>query len=637
MNLLEQKKAVLKESNPFYGCKDLFALYKNEQTADQYLRKAWEECKDNKQFKELFHIINFNIGSVNRSHNIFKKSKVDDGGKSINHQWIKYLMYLLNNDVEQFIVYLKYNPVLKCSLFFEFVSPREFLYYQIKTSPKTKNIIGTWGLLKTIINHANPLVYQTLLDTVESYIRHGNEFQKWQMAKMIHVPKFSKRQKRNKEGTIVAGGRELQKQTKDKFDVYETLCDDISKRLEWYVIDYGNNKRYVGFINWRKEYIANTEYVLFSTKKITEKDKTEFLQWLTIQPAGSRYRTKRRLFNPNNEDKWTNRYGQNLKELFELWEEYKKDAQAKTRVLEEKERTQGLTDDEKRELAKVKKDAKVTTGALGLSDYIYDFMKGKTDDVTVDAIVGKTKSELPILINVDCSGSMEGGWSSGFIRPVDMARLITTITMLNNPASFSNLLFTFGSVSHCYTDYSTGIEKNNRFMQGKIVKVERIIDRTKTFMENYNNICKFVTANEGSTNISGFAEKVKEWVDTNDGLDKNVKIEQLLQYQVILVISDSEFNNRNNQAKSLLDVKQKLNQWFGWNGVIVVWDIDVDNKNKSDYFDNIDNVIHITGTDPTTLDQIFTKITDVDIVDIYTPLKSLYMNNRYDVIKQYVL
>ena len=80
-----------------------------------------------------------------------------------------------------------------------------------------------------------------------------------------------------------------------------------------------------------------------------------------------------------------------------------------------------------------------------------------------------------------------------------------------------------------------------------------------------------------------------------------------------------------------------MKQWFGWDGVIVLWDVVPDSKNnKSSYFDTSENIIHLYGYNPGILNQVFSKITDVDIIDIYTPLKSLYESNRYSIIKNYI-
>ena len=161
----------------------------------------------------------------------------------------------------------------------------------------------------------------------------------------------------------------------------------------------------------------------------------------------------------------------------------------------------------------------------------------------------------------------------------------------------------------------------------------------KTFMDNYKNISKFITGNDGSTNISGIATKIKEWV--NDISEySNIRKEQLMNYQAFILVSDSDLNNSSSAAASLRDMQMKMKQWFGWEGIIIIWDVtrnDNQKINKSGYFDNIENVIHITTYDASTINQIFTKISDIDIIDIYTPLKSLYLSTRYDLIKNYVI
>lgn len=58
---------------------------------------------------------------------------------------------------------------------------------------------------------------------------------------------------------------------------------------------------------------------------------------------------------------------------------------------------------------------------------------------------------------------------------------------------------------------------------------------------------------------------------------------------------------------------------------------------KSSYFDSIENVIHITDFNLATIQNIFTKLHDLDIVDIYTSLEKQYENERYDLIKSALL
>ena len=265
-------------------------------------------------------------------------------------------------------------------------------------------------------------------------------------------------------------------------------------------------------------------------------------------------------------------------------------------------------------------------------DSINDLLLGKTDDITIQSILDKVVFEVPVLPIVDISGSMAG-------RPTNIAKLIITLVLLKNPNTFENLLFRFATNADCITDNSVGMISNNRFMGKQSIVVKKLIDRELTFAENFNTISNFVSSNGGYTNFDGVAKRIKQWVDdASDSVEKEHRREQINQYPVFLVATDGDFNNSSSAASSMNQFMMNMKQWFGWNGVVVLWDIPKhgDSINKSGYFDNIENVIHITTYNLSTINQIFTKINDLDVIDIYTPLKSLMTSNRYDPIKSVI-
>ena len=100
-----------------------------------------------------------------------------------------------------------------------------------------------------------------------------------------------------------------------------------------------------------------------------------------------------------------------------------------------------------------------------------------------------------------------------------------------------------------------------------------------------------------------------------------------------------QLNTLPGQAASLRHFMMRMKQWFGWDGIVVIWDVPKygDSINKNGYFDNIENVIHITTYNLSTINQLFTKLDDLDIVDIYTELKAIYSSNRYELVKNNVL
>ncbi len=602
--------------NPFYGLKSLFALFQNgvKGSIVKYLDAARREAGDNNMFIQLFHIICFSLGDItNRQHNIFK-SKVDSGGNAANPQWIEYVSWLINAEPKTFVKFLP--------LIVEYVGLRELVTLQIKTNKKS--ITGVWGLLNIIQN--NPIAYTGLIKLLAKYIRGNNPFMKHQVAKFVHIPRSSARIAKKKDGTVT-GKRQLQNRTKDKMKCYHRLVLDLSKEMEWLVDVKENYTAFVGYKEWQKQYNQNLEFVLFSTGKIAEFDKEQFVNWINTLPSGARYRVRRRLLDGDDKPKtkWTN-----LSKWFLDWEKSKLKLQQEKRILEAKASTVGLSDNEKAQLAKVTKDAKVTVGATSLFSYLEQFLQGKATDVTIQAILDKVEFNVPLLPIVDCSGSMNG-------RPMQIARLLTTLALLKNPNKMDNLLFRFGTATDCITDQSTALTSNNRFMGKQSVVVSKLVDREADFQTNFNSVGAFVNASMGSTNFTGIAENIRKWVDSSTSeVEKAHRREQVSDYQVMLVISDGDLNNSHSAAASMADFQMKMRQWFSWDGVIVLWDVPKlgDSVNKSGYFDNIENVIHICTYNMSTINQVFTKISDMDVIDIYTPLKSLYQSNRYDLVRE---
>jgi hypothetical protein len=606
----------LVSENPFYGLKNLFALYQNKtKDISRYLDSAWSEAKTNSLFVTLFHIICFSIGDItNRKHNIFGKKTVDSGGDSASPQWITYLQWLIKNQPKQFVRFLPYIV--------EYVGIRELLSWQIRTTKGKKNISGVWGLLGII--QSNDVCYDGLVKYLVRSINGNDPFLKHQIAKYMKIPRHSKRIHKTRTGEV-KGKRDLQKNTTAKMQTYGSLVSRVSEAMGWVTTFKETHIEYTGYREWQKQYNKDLEFVLFSTNKIHEFDKERFTNWLNQLPSGARYRVQRRLFDHNDQirEKYTK-----LGKWFNDWRKAKESLQAEQRVLEQKARTTGLTDKEKEKLVEVKKQAKVTTGAKTLFDSINDLLIGKSDDITIQSILDKVEFNVPVLPIVDISGSMAG-------RPTSIAKLLTTLVLLKNPNTFENLLFRFATVADCITDNSVGMISNNRFMGKQSIVVKKLIDRELTFRENFNSISNFVSSNGGSTNFDGVANKIKEWVDSVDGIEREHRREQINDYPVFLVASDGDLNSSHSAGASMTQFMMKMKQWFGWDGVVVIWDIPKygDSVNKSGYFDNIEGVIHVTTYNLSTINQIFTKIHDLDVIDIYTPLKSLMMSDRYEPVK----
>lgn len=53
-------------------------------------------------------------------------------------------------------------------------------------------------------------------------------------------------------------------------------------------------------------------------------------------------------------------------------------------------------------------------------------------------------------------------------------------------------------------------------------------------------------------------------------------------------------------------------------------------------YQGIENFMYIPPN-PAQVEQLLTNFKDIDVMDIYTPLQSLYRSNRYDLVKENTL
>ena len=195
-----------------------------------------------------------------------------------------------------------------------------------------------------------------------------------------------------------------------------------------------------------------------------------------------------------------------------------------------------------------------------------------------------------------------------------------------------NILIGFGTNSEVYSTNSAGITRKNQFMAGVKTYVQKLIDRTKSFSWNFDNLSSLIYPNLGGTNFSSVAHKLKEWVELSSEAEKLVRIEHIQEQQVFIVISDGDFNNMPGAKASLMDFLSKMNHWFGWNGAVLIWEVGDYKKDTPSMFEDVPNVFHKFGWNISSINSLFTGIHDLDVLDIYTDLHSLYKSNRYQKI-----
>ena len=593
-------------NSPFYGlrnCINIFEKGANSTIVYGELDKCWEEVKDNKEHREMFFSLLFSIGDItSRQHNIFKGIKKDNGGSANREAFYTIFLWLKDNHKKQFIKFLN------AGLFNEYTCFDNLFRSRIRSTRK--------GVVTKVYNTLSDEKYtKELLKYVYKIINGTNPFNKFLVAKFLTIPRLSKRTNHNK----------MLPETLEVMHNKAKFIAELSKLMNWKYSYSGNYANFIGYREWRKQYNQDLESVLFSTGKINEFDKEGFINWLDKLPASARFRVRNRiLFTKDNVLKYPE-----LKQWYEEWEEYKESKQEEQRVLEEKVRQGVATEEDKTKLTKVKKEAKVTTGAVNFKELYEDIARNKVDNLKVESFI-QNKVNLPYnsLVIIDDSGSMSSG-------PFNIASFIAAVCLYKNPDDDArNLVGMFNTSSHWYSFIDSKASSPNSIMRTRVAKTidKPLIDPTKSFLENYNNVASFLKSKfrGGFTNISSIPEGLRNACSNNPEI-----LDSLKNYPVWTIISDGEWNNLYSPEASINDFMRKCKQWFGFKPFIVAIDAVEGwgwNSNNKSRFSGIDNFIYIPAN-PAQIEQFLTNFKDMDIFDIYTPLQSLHRSNRYELVR----
>lgn len=658
--MLTVKTTTKKTENPFYGKRSLLDMFQKvsklgenptESTVMSYFDKAYKEATD-RPSKELFYVMMFSFGDIaNREHNVFTsyfgKSKVQAGGESLRKVFIYGLKWMMKNDPKQFYHFL---PIIG-----EYTNLENPFFYQLRTDRKSGKLLEVLSVVPTDAKER-----EIFIDTVSTFLVDKISSAKTSpathavLAKWLKSPKFSKRTRTytKKDGRIVKKKRNLKNHTIEKERFEYSLAEAISQKIGWEIIKYPSNTRFIGLEEYKSKHNQNSEAVMFSTKKVLEMDQAQFTSWLDKMPASARYRVQCRLFNKSGKSlvstkKWINKYG-DLADFYNAWLNQKDEAAKVVRQLEDKavNSSAGLTEKEKETLVKAKKDSKVNTGATVMLDVIAEFFSGNKSVTEVNAIADnlmrQMNMEVPVLIIADKSGSMESNYVTHKgvrFRALDMARLVTTTFLLKNPdPELGQMFITFDDKADMIVSKNSSRVKDghNRYMSDRVTTVDYVTDRTKTFMENYNNISKYIYSGS-STKLDSVALSMRNWVMSATEDEREGRREMINRYPVFLVVSDGDINNSGNATQSVQKFMMDMRQFFGWNGVLVIWDTKdgsvSDERNK---FEGIENVMYFGKCNAQILTQIFSNIHDLDVIDVFEPLNSIHKSTRYQPVRELV-
>ena len=596
-------------SNPFYGLRNCLKLFEcaGGTITEPLLDACWNEVKDNKEHRQLFFSLLFSVGDITaRQHNIFKGIKKDSGGNANRGGFYLIFDWLRTNHKNQFIKFLN------AGLFNEYTCFDLLFRSRIQTK-------GT-KVLKVYDIFGDTWYREQLVKFVYSVINETNPFNKMLVAKFLTIPRLSKR----------ASHKKMLPETKTIMENKALFLAELSRRMSWNYAIRGTYSNFKGYRDWRKEYNGTLESVLFSTGKINEFDKTQFLDWFDKLPSQARFRVKSRILYSKTADesfKW-----EKFQPWVKEWEDYKEKKQAEQRVLEEKVRQGQASTEDVARLEKVKKEAKVNIGATNFNELYEQILIDNVDKLKLEAFI-QNKVNLPYnsLVIIDDSGSMWGA-------PFNFASFLAAVCLIKNPDDDGrNLVGLFGRNTRwfSYIDKETPNSRNSILRRDSVATTvhKPFVDPTKSFMENYKQISSFLRATfyGGWTDISTLIRSIKQALTGMPQL-----VDAFKAYPVWTIISDGEWNNLPSPEASVNDLLRQCEQVLGFKPYIIAIDVTRNDRVNAERFSGIDNLMYIPSN-PAQIEQLLTNFKDMDVFDVYTPLQSIYRSNRYELVRENTL
>lgn len=596
-------------NNPFYGLRNCLKLLQSVggTITETMLDACYNEVKDNKEHRQMFFSLLFSVGDITaRQHNIFKGVKKDGGGNANREGFYVIFNWLKAKHKDQFIQFLNRGLFNEYTCF-------DILF---RSRVQTKGA----RVLKVYDAFGDEWYQEKLAEYVYGVLNGTNPFNKMLIAKFLTIPRLSKR----------VGHKQMLPETRRVMENKTSFLIKLSKLMGWEYTVNGVYANFKGYREWRKEYNGSLESVLFSTGKIKEFDKTQFIDWLDKLPSQARFRTKNRVMYSKIKDTETLKWP-NLAQWYTEWEKYKEQKQAEQRVLEEKVRQGQASTEDVQKLEKVKKQAKVNVGATNFNELYEQIMVGRVDGLKLESFI-QNKVNLPYnsLVIIDDSGSMSG-------RPFNFASFLAAVCLVKNPDDDArNLLGFFGRTARFYSYIDKqATDTPNSLMRRSVGQAvhKPFVDPTKSFIENYKQISSFCNASfeSGWTDISTLIREIKRLLKDSPQL-----VDALKAYPVWTIVSDGEWNNLPSPEASVNDLLRQCEQVLGFKPFIVAIDVTRGGGVDANRFSGIDNLMYIPSN-PNLIEQFLTNFKDMDVFDVYTPLQSIYRSNRYELVREATL
>jgi hypothetical protein len=113
-------------------------------------------------------------------------------------------------------------------------------------------------------------------------------------------------------------------------------------------------------------------------------------------------------------------------------------------------------------------------------------------------------------------------------------------------------------------------------------------------------------------------------------------IDELKNYPVITIISDGDFSNSLGAKNSILNFQKTMEENVGFCPFIILMEVTGRSYTDARKFEGVDNFLWI-NSNPAQIEQVLVNFKDMDMMDVYASLQSMFRSNRYAPVRENVL
>lgn len=617
--------------------------------ADKQIKKL--KGKEKTYHKTLFFRLLLSIGDISRQHQYLKENGIisPTGGFGQVTTFRSILRWLESNHKKFFYDNLQ--------IWVEHTSISTLIYNSIKTDRNNGTVLSSeymdFDQKKVAKFLANYYKKGNLTLVAKHLPKHVTKFERTNRHKVkrdgaTKVPKGKSWYKLNdkniepkqendgavvhaKKGDIIKYPRPMGLKTIEKCEKNNILISLFCKEMGW-KID-GKSGRYPKYDEFRKN--QNTVEQKMSSKSILGLDKTQLYSLFNSLPTKARDRFSKSVCykdengNYQPKPKWAK-----IAKVFIEWQldqeniakEVREESDPITRSTKVKQlklKTVGITTASL--LEKLIKEA----GSNYNKNNFHKMASGIDADYT--AMIQKMSFLVPAAVWIDISGSMNGTMYTGngeYLSRLQVATGLAVTFSTNDPSHYRNQVGIF-SRNATLVSSNKYVKKNipqNPYIFDPHSYTEtdshavQILSEKDAFSANFKRLYDFLNQKRASgdwTASTDPSQAFKWHMENYDALEDLP--------QVLLMVSDGEFNSNGNAKRSLTAAMKKAND-IGWYPLVILWDI-VGNGYDMD----MENVLHLGGFNESVLTQIISNL-KIGSIDPYKQLVAINDDPRYQML-----